>query len=99
MGDKVALPVEVKGEAKAIGESELLLFIYKNEGMSYDELGKKIGLDVGLVSYHVENIEAKGLIEIKREIEDKTKSPLVGYTRKTLITLIRLISKSGMKRI
>ena len=71
MGDKVALPVEVKGEAKAIEESELLLFIYKNEGMSYDEIGKKIGLDIGLVGYHVENIEAKGLVEIKREIEDK----------------------------
>jgi len=71
MKDKAALPVEVKGEVKVSGEAELLLFIYENEGMSYEEIGKKIGLDIELVSYHVKNLEAKGLVEIKRGIKDK----------------------------
>jgi len=71
MGDKAALQVEVKGEVKAIGEAELLLFIYENEGMSCDEIGKKVGLSFEWVSYHVENLEVKGLVEIKKGVKDK----------------------------
>lgn len=43
----------------------------KSEGMSCDEIEKKTGLDIEWVSHHVENLEAKGLVEIKREIKDK----------------------------
>jgi DNA-binding MarR family transcriptional regulator len=65
------LPVEVKRGVKVIGEEvELLCFIYENESMSCSEIGKKEGLDIELVSYHVENLEAKGLVEIKKDIHN-----------------------------